>query len=112
VTNMLAILLAAPPNSGSPGLIIAIQVAAFAAIFYFLLIRPQQQMRKKHETMLSAMKKGDEVMTEGGIIGEVIYLKDDRVTLRTAENTRIVVARAKVARVLTSDTMATSTKET
>ena len=109
---MLAVLLAAPQGSTSPGLVIGIQVAAFAAIFYFLLIRPQQQMRKKHETMLSAMKKGDEVMTEGGIIGEVIYLKDDRVTLRTAENTRIVVARAKVARVLTSDSMATSTKET
>jgi len=112
VTNMLTILLAAPQGSGSPGVIIAVQVAAFAAIFYFLLIRPQQQMRKKHEAMLSAMKKGDEVMTEGGIIGEVIYLKEDRVTIRTAENTRIVVARAKVARVITSEPLATSTKET
>ena len=111
MTNTLAILLAAPPNSGSPGLIIAIQVAAFAAIFYFLLIRPQQQMRKKHETMLSAMKKGDEVVTEGGIIGEVIFLKDDRVTIRTAESTRIVVARAKIARVLAGDVTVTSTKE-
>ncbi len=112
MTNMLAVLLAAPQGSTSPGLVIAIQVAALAAIFYFLLIRPQQQMRKKHQAMLDAMKKGDEIMTEGGIIGEVIYIKEDRVTIRTAENTRIVVARAKVARVLTSEPMATSTKET
>ena len=99
MTNTLAILLAAPQGSSSPGLVIGIQVAAFAAIFYFLLIRPQQTMRKKHQAMLEAMKKGDEVMTEGGIIGEVVFLKDDRVTIRTAENTRLVVARAKIARV-------------
>ncbi len=111
MTNMLAVLLAAPQGSSSPGLVIGIQVAAFAAIFYFLLIRPQQQMRKKHEAMLTAMKKGDEVITEGGIIGEVIFLKDDRVTIRTAESTRIVVARAKIARVLAGDATVTSTRE-
>ncbi len=111
MTNVLSILLAAPQGSSSPGLVIGIQVAAFAAIFYFLLIRPQQQMRKKHEAMLGAMKKGDEVITEGGIIGEVIFLKDDRVTIRTAENTRIVVARAKIARVLASEATVTSTRE-
>ncbi len=111
MTNTLAILLAAPQGSGSPGLVIGIQVAAFAAIFYFLLIRPQQTMRKKHESMLAAMKKGDEVITEGGIIGEVIFLKDDRVTIRTAENTRIVVARAKIARVLASDASVPTGKE-
>ena len=72
-------------------------------VFYFLLIRPQRQMAKKHAAMLAAVKKGDEVMTEGGIIGEVIFLKDDRMTIRTAENTRIVVARAKIARVLVTD---------
>ncbi len=111
MTNMLAVLLAAPQGSSSPGLVIGIQVVAFAAIFYFLLIRPQQQMRKKHEAMLTSMKKGDEVITEGGIIGEIIFLKDDRVTIRTAESTRIVVARTKIARVLASDATVTSTRE-
>ena len=109
---MLAILLAAPQAGGNGALAFAIEVVGIGAIFYFLLIRPQQQMRKKHETMLKAMKKGDEIMTEGGIIGEVIYVKDDRITIRTAENTRIVVARGKIARVISTDTLATSTKET
>ncbi len=112
MTNMLAILLAAPQAGGNGALAFAIEVVGIGAIFYFLLIRPQQQMRKKHEKMLGAMKKGDEVMTEGGIIGEVIYVKEDRITIRTAENTRIVVARAKIARVLSTEALATSTKET
>lgn len=100
VTNVLAILLPGGQSGGSTPVIFAVQIAAFIAIFYFLLIRPQRQMQKKHQAMLEALAKGDEVMTEGGIIGEVIYIKDDRVTVRTAENTRIVVARAKIARVL------------
>ncbi len=112
MTNMLAILLAAPQGGSNGALAFAVEVVGIGAIFYFLLIRPQQQQRKKHESMLQAMKKGDEVMTDGGIIGEVIYLKDDRITIRTAENTRIVVARGKIARVLTTGALATSTKET
>ncbi len=109
--NTLA-LLVAPGGSGSssPGYIFAIQIAAFIAIFYFLLIRPQRQMQKKHRAMLDAVKKGDEVMTEGGIIGEVIFVKDDRLTLRTGENTRVVVARGKIARVLTTEGAETTEK--
>jgi len=103
VINMLALLAAGGPGTGAPGWVFPAEIAAFIAIFYFLLIRPQRQMQKKHQTMLSAVKKGDEVMTEGGIIGEVVFVKDDRLTLRTAENTRIVVARGKIARVLTTE---------
>jgi preprotein translocase subunit YajC len=101
--SMLAFLMPAPGGSSSPGYVFAIEIAAFIAIFYFLLIRPQRQMQKKHQAMLAAVKKGDEVMTEGGIIGEVIFLKDDRLTIRTGENTRLIVARAKIARVLTTE---------
>ncbi len=50
--------------------------------------------------MVTALKKGDEVVTEGGIIGSVVHLTDDRLTIKTAENTRLVVARGKIARVL------------
>ncbi len=110
MTNTLALLMPGGSGSSSPGYIFAIQIAAFIAIFYFLLIRPQRTMQKKHQAMLAAVKKGDEVMTEGGIIGEVVFLKDDRLTLRTAENTRIVVARAKIARVLTTEDVATTTE--
>ncbi len=103
MTNMLAILLAAPGAGSNGALAFAIEVVGIGAIFYFLLIRPQQQMRKKHQAMLEGMQKGDEVMTEGGIIGTVVFLQDDRITIRTAENTRLVVARSKIARVNTTE---------
>lgn len=80
-----------------------IQFAAIIAIFWFLLIRPQRKLAQKHQETLAALKKNDEVMTEGGIIGVVVHLTDDRVTLRTGENTRIVVARPKIARVLNAE---------
>ncbi|MBX6365119.1 MAG: preprotein translocase subunit YajC [Gemmatimonadetes bacterium] len=107
----MALLLAAPGQGGGPGVALVIQFVAIIAIFYFLLIRPQRQQLKKHQELLKQLKKGDEVMTEGGIIGTVIHLADDRITLRTGENTRIVVARAKIARVFTSETAATPPTE-
>ena len=79
-----------------------IQFVAIIAIFWFLLIRPQRRRAQEHQNLLSQLKKGDEVMTEGGLIGEVVHIKDDRVTLKTAENTRVVVARLKIARVFTA----------
>jgi preprotein translocase subunit YajC len=109
--NALALLLAAPGQGGSPGVALVIQFVAIIAIFYFLLIRPQRTQLRKHQELLKQLKKGDEVMTEGGIIGTVVHLADDRVTLRSAENTRIVVARAKIARVFTSETAATPPTE-
>lgn len=100
MTQHLAIMLAAPAEGGSPGLVLFIQFAAIIAIFWFLLIRPQRKAQQRHREMLAALKRGDEVVTDGGIIGEIVHLKDDRVTIKTGENTRIVVARAKIARVL------------
>jgi len=71
-------------------------------IFYFILIRPQQKKVKKHQTMLSNLAKGDEVVTEGGIHGTIIGLKDDNtVVLKIAkvkdEDVKIEVSRARVA---------------
>lgn len=99
MTPLLSIILQARPSM----LPFLIQFVAIIAIFWFLLIRPQRQMTKKHQEILSGLKRGDEVQTEGGIIGEVIFIKEDRVTIKSAENTRIVVARAKIARVLTPE---------
>lgn len=75
-------------------------------IFYFLLIRPQRKLQQKHMEMINALKAGDEVITDGGIIGHIVHLTEDRATIRTAENTRIVVVRAKIARVVTPETAA------
>lgn len=80
-----------------------IQLVAIIFIFYFLLIRPQRKMAAKHQEVLSKLSRNDEVVTEGGIIGTVVHLEDDRVTIKTGENTRIVVLRAKIARVLSGE---------
>jgi preprotein translocase subunit YajC len=80
-----------------------IMIASFIAIFYFLLIRPQRKLQQQHKDLITNLKKGDEIMTEGGIIGQVVHLTEDRLTIKTAENTRIVVARAKIARVFTPE---------
>jgi preprotein translocase subunit YajC len=93
----------APQNGGGAGMVLLIQFAAIIAIFYFMLIRPQRKAQQRHREMLAALKRGDEVMTEGGIIGEVVHIKEDRVTIRTGENTRIVIARPKIARIFTAD---------
>lgn len=96
--NMLALLQGAPP-AGRGLTIMLIYIVSFGLIAWLLLIRPQRKMQQKHQEMLASLKKGDEVMTEGGIIGTVVHMTDDRVTLKSGENTRVTVARIKVARV-------------
>jgi preprotein translocase subunit YajC len=81
-------------------MIFMMQMVAIFAIFYFLLIRPQRKEQERHKTMISELKKGDEIVTGGGIIGTVVHVQDDRLTIKTAENTRLVVERGRVARVV------------
>jgi preprotein translocase subunit YajC len=57
-----------------------------------------------HASMVSALKRGDEIMTEGGIIGTVVHIADDRITLKSAES-RIVVSKLKIARVVPTTNM-------
>lgn len=66
------------------------------AIFYFLLIRPQKKQQQEHEEMVKSLARGDQVVTIGGIVGKIIHLADDRVTIKTADDTRIEVMRSKV----------------
>lgn len=100
----LFVMLQAAQRSGRPSMLpFLIQLVAIIFIFYFLLIRPQRKIAAKHQELLSKLAKNDEVVTEGGIIGTVVHLEEDRVTLRTGENTRIVVLRGKIARVLSGE---------
>lgn len=73
---------------------------AIVLIFYFLVIRPQQRRQKEHEKMLSAIEKGDQVVTAGGLHGKVTGLTDDVLTLEIAalkgERVRVKVSRARV----------------
>ncbi|WP_018130830.1 preprotein translocase subunit YajC [Effusibacillus pohliae] len=68
-------------------------------IFYFLLIRPQQKRAKERNAMLAGLKKGDRVVTIGGMHGTITELDDDTVTLRVAENTRIKFERSAIGSV-------------
>ena len=67
-------------------------------VFYFLLILPQQRRQKKLRTMLDALKKGDKVVTSGGIWGTVTNLGKDTVTLQVSDNTKVKIQRDHVAR--------------
>ena len=66
-------------------------------IFYFLLIRPQQKKAKEHRTLLDNLKRGDRVITNGGIIGEVTALSDQVVTIEVADKVRLDVGRPYIA---------------
>lgn len=72
-------------------------------IFYFLLIRPQQAQQKKRREMLASLKKGDRVVSIGGIYGMIKEIKDDTVVLRIADNVNIKIARAGIDRILTDE---------
>ena len=74
-----------------------VQLVLIVAIFYFLLIVPQRKEQKRHREMLAALCPGDEVITAGGLIGEIIQIKDDRLTLKTGD-ARVLVERARIAR--------------
>ncbi|MBN2170317.1 MAG: preprotein translocase subunit YajC [Candidatus Krumholzibacteriota bacterium] len=70
---------------------------AMFAIFYFLIIRPQQKRSKEHKSMLESLSKGDKVVTTGGILGTIIGVRDHVVTLRIEENTKIEVLLSNIA---------------
>ena len=70
------------------------------AIFYFLLIRPQQKKAKQHKQILSALKKGDRVVSSGGLHGIITGLSDDVVTMEISPKVRVKVSRGSIAGVL------------
>ena len=86
-------------QGGNPGATMFMFAAIFA-IFYFLLIRPQRQQQKRQDQMIRTLEKGDEVASVGGIVGKIVHLTDDIVTIRTAQDTRIEIERSKVGRKL------------
>jgi len=67
------------------------------AIFYFLLIRPQQKKAKEHKALLESMKKGDNVITAGGVHGKVVAVENDLVTLEIANNVNIKITKSYIA---------------
>jgi preprotein translocase subunit YajC len=67
------------------------------AIFYFLVIRPQQQQAKRHKEMIENLKKGDKVTTTGGIMGEIVKVEEDFLKVEIADNTVVRLAKEYIA---------------
>jgi len=76
---------------------------AVLAVFYFLLIMPEQRKQKKFKTMVESLKSGDDVMTRSGIYGKIVNLKDDYMIIESgAEKTRLKMARGAVSSIVSS----------
>ena len=72
------------------------------AIFYFLIIRPQQQQLKKHKEMVEGLKKGDKIVTSGGIIAEVLKNEKDHIQAKISDNTIVKIDKDYIAKKLES----------
>jgi preprotein translocase subunit YajC len=96
-----------------------VQFVLIIAIIYFVMVRPQQRQRRQHEASLRNLKRGDEVVTAGGIVGEVVHIRetskdaganrlDDRVTIKSGES-RLVVERGRIAKIIGATTTSSAT---
>ena len=97
---MLTLAMGSPPEgSGAAGFAASLlPIVAMIAILWFLLIRPQQKEQKKHLEMVQNLKKGDEVVTVGGLYGRIMALDPDTLSLKIADGVKVEVERGKVAR--------------
>jgi preprotein translocase subunit YajC len=86
----------AQASGGGGGLMQLAPLVLIFGVFYLLVIRPQSKKAKLHQQMLSELKKGDDVVTQGGIIGRITGIKDDEVTLQVQEGVRLRVLRSAV----------------
>ena len=88
--------------AGNPMLMVVFMVV-FIVFFYFVVIRPQNKQKKEMQNMLNALKKGDKVVTIGGIIGRIASIQENQVTIRVNDsNTEITFEKGAIAKVTTS----------
>jgi len=87
------------------GLMSFLPLIIIFAVFYFLLIRPQMKRAKEHKNLVAALAKGDEVVTNGGLLGKIVELSDAFVTVEIADNVRVKLQRQAVASVMPKGTI-------
>lgn len=93
---------AAPAGAGAGGLTgTLVMFGLMFVVFYFLILRPQQKRMKEHQAMLAGLKRGDVVVTNGGLIGKVARVDDKEIQIELAENTRVRVVRHAIAELRT-----------
>jgi preprotein translocase subunit YajC len=93
---------AAPADAG---LINLLFLGGFVLIFYFLLWRPQSKRRKEHQALMSGLSKGDEVVTAGGIVGQVNKVEDDFIKVQVANNVELRIQKSAVGATLPKGTI-------
>ena len=96
--SILTLLMATPQaaeGAQEPNMLLSLlPFVAIIGIFYFLFIRPQQKQQKTHREMMAALQKGDKVMTTGGLIGTIVGVNEDTITLKFGENFKAEVGKA------------------
>jgi preprotein translocase subunit YajC len=99
--NLALVLQQQAAPQGASGLVAMVPYILMFAIFYFVLIAPMRKQQKKTKDMLSALKKGDRVLTSGGIYGQVAQIEDQVVWLKIADTVKVKVARSAITSVVT-----------
>ncbi len=95
-------------GSGGVGFIEFLPIVAIFVVFYFLLIRPQQKRASDHKKMVAALEKGDEVVTNGGLLGRIKKIGDSFVTVELAQGLEVRVQRQAVASLVPKGTLKSS----
>ncbi len=88
--------------SGQPGSgmgIFLLQMLGILGIFYFLIIRPKVRQERQHRERIERVKRGDQITTAGGIVGEVVHVKDNKLTVKSGES-RLVIKRERIAEII------------
>ena len=105
ISNAYAEGAAAAPDAG---LMQFLPLVALVAVFYFLILRPQQKRAKEHKALMDALQKGDEVATVGGILGKVTKVNEDSAGIEIADNVVVLVQKAAIQNVLPKGTIKSS----
>jgi preprotein translocase subunit YajC len=98
---------ATPPGAPAGGLMQFVPLVIIFVVFYFLLIRPQAKRAKDHKKMVEALAKGDEVVTNGGLLGRITKLGDNFISIEISEGVEVKVQRPAIASVVPKGTMKT-----
>jgi preprotein translocase subunit YajC len=101
----------AAAGQGAGGFTSLIPIVLMFVIFYFLLIRPQQKKAKEHREMISQVRKGDRIVTSGGLHGRVTAVSDATLTVEIADKVRVKIARGNISQVVQSSSPSQDNKK-
>lgn len=98
---------AAAPAPAGGAMEMIIMLAVFGLVFFFMIYRPQAKRVKEHKSLMGSLSKGDEVLTQGGLVGKIIKVSDEKdfIVVSIAEGTEVTVQKGSISAVLPKGTM-------